>query len=126
MKIHAIVDDHFVGYVDGYVYTEDGLEYMLMTSLNVYEDCRGKGFGTALLWRLYDECMNCNIKNIKYITWGDCSDRYGKPDNLYVKIGACYVEEGEPEMLWDIYSDHVKRLKSAYTFPEHLTFCINK
>lgn len=124
MKIHAVVDDRFVGYVDGYTFTEDGVEYILMTSLTVYEDCRGKGFATALLWRLYDESVNNN--KIKYITWSDCSDRYGKLDNIYLNIGAYYVEEGEPEMLWDIHSDHVKRLRSAYHFPEHFIFCINE
>lgn len=125
MKIHAIVGDHFVGYLDGYTYMENGVECMLMTSLNVYEDCRGKGFATALLWRLYDECVN-TLKNIKYITWGDCSDRYAKSDNIYLKIGARYVEEGEPEMIWDIYSEQVKALYFKYLKHKNETihFCI--
>lgn len=123
MKIHAIVDDHFVGYLDGYTYTENGVECMLMTSLNVYEDCRGKGYATALLWKLYDECVN-NIKNIKYITWGDCSDRYAKPDNIYLKIGARYVEKGEPEMIWDIHSDHIKQIRNLYEINKNISFFI--
>jgi GNAT superfamily N-acetyltransferase len=94
-----------------------------MTSLFVYEDWRNRGIATALLWKLYDYYIQKTSENeISFITWSDCSDECLKPDNLYIKLGAFYKEPNDPEMIWDIHSNNVKKRRQMYTYPPNLVF----
>lgn len=125
MKINAFYDDRMVGYVDSYTFEEEEEYNTLMTSLFIYEDYRGRGFATALLWRLYDFFTEeTGNKDIKYVVWTDCSDRCFHPDNLYRNVGAFYKEENDPEMIWPIRQEQIKEKRSSYTYPSGLTFCV--
>ena len=58
-----------------------------------------KGCGTILLQALFHKAYQYGKK---YIILDDCSDRFGKPDNIYIKNGFVYVNQGEPEMYKEI------------------------
>jgi GNAT superfamily N-acetyltransferase len=100
MKIDAWLDGYLVGYLYA-SFSNDNSERKVcrLVTLFVYEDQRGKGIGTALMWRLYSECRT---RGVSQITFTDASDRCLRPDNLYTKIGAVYYREGDGEMQWDV------------------------
>lgn len=82
-------------------------------SLFVDDDYRGKGIGTALLWKLHDYII-MNNKNIKYVEIDDCSDNYRLENNIYLKIGAKYNKKMGPEMRWKIGHINVRNNKRKY------------
>lgn len=55
-----------------------------------------KGMGTYLLTTVFTEA---NTEGIYVIKLDDMSDRFGKPHNIYKKLGLEYIEEGYPEMI---------------------------
>ena len=130
IKFYGVVNDVIVGYLYLVPFIdEDNLIHprqMIMTSLFIYENCREKGYARTLLWSVYDAYKQNNQKNwyndyhVDAITWGDCSDRYRQDDNLYLKIGAYYKEEGDPEMVWDIRSSEVEDLRKQFQFSENI------
>jgi hypothetical protein len=84
--------------------------------IEVKEENRGKGFGISLLWNFYDYIYK-NQKNIRYILWDDCSDNYRLKKNIYIKIGAKYIEKSRPEMIWKIRTKDVRHdPKKNWTF----------
>ena len=87
--------------------------HVSITFINVLEEYRGKGFGTALLWALYDY-IYINTK-FKYILWDDCSNNFRCPGkNIYKKVGAQYVEKKGPEMVWKIRTKNVIEKRREY------------
>ena len=79
--------------------------------INILEKYRGKGLANALLWHLYDIMLNEKISNIEF---DDCSDLYRDKNNIYLKIGAKYIENSGPEMVWKIWTKYVKNLRQKY------------
>jgi ribosomal protein S18 acetylase RimI-like enzyme len=79
--------------------------------INILEEYRGKGLAKALLWHLYDIMLN---EKISCIEFDDCSDLYRDKNNIYLKIGAKYVESSGPEMVWKIWTKYVKKLRYEY------------
>lgn len=79
--------------------------------MKVLRKYRGMGLATCLLWHLYDIL---NKEGIKYIELDDCSDLYRDRNNIYLKIGAKYIEENGPEMVWKIGTKYVKKLREEY------------
>jgi ribosomal protein S18 acetylase RimI-like enzyme len=79
--------------------------------INILEEYRGKGLAKALLWHLYDIMLNEKIRNIEF---DDCSDLYRDKNNIYIKLGAKYIENSGPEMVWKIWTKYVKKLRYEY------------
>lgn len=65
--------------------------------LETVEEHRNKGYATKLLTYIKNFC---NVHKIPTITLDDCSDRSRKPNNIYIKNNFKYVENNEPEMIW--------------------------
>jgi len=55
-----------------------------------------KGYGTVLF--LY-ACEEAKKRNIELVELDDCSDRYRKPHNIYIKLGMNYIDDYGPEMI---------------------------
>jgi len=79
--------------------------------IEVLEKYRGKGMATSLLWYLYDVLLD---KKIRYVEFDDCSDLYRNKNNIYIRLGAKYVENNGPEMIWKICTKYVKKLKDDF------------
>jgi|LauGreDrversion4_2_1035121.scaffolds.fasta_scaffold11925_1 GNAT superfamily N-acetyltransferase len=83
------------GYLDYDINIE--LETVLILDLLIYKSCRGKGYGNFLIQFLYNHIVN-NHKEIKKITLVDCTSRYRKQNNIYIKLGFKYIDDKEPDM----------------------------
>lgn len=64
--------------------------------LGTREEYRGNGFASLLLKKMIKESYKIGCKSI---TLDDASDLFGKSDNIYLKHGFEYVNEGQPEMI---------------------------
>lgn len=73
------------------------LETVLILDLLIYESCRGKGYGKFLIQFLYNHILN-NHSKIKKITLTDCTSRYRKQNNIYIKLGFKYIDDKDPDM----------------------------
>jgi len=93
---------------------KDNDEIVLMY-INIEEEYTNKGLGTYLLWSLFDHIV-CNdfYKDINYIVWDDCSDRSRKNNNIYINIGARYVNKYGPEMILKIRSRTINLKRKRY------------
>jgi GNAT superfamily N-acetyltransferase len=78
--------------------------------IDVLEKYKGNGMGMALLWHLYDILR----EKIWCIKFDDCSDLYRHKNNIYIKVGAKYIENSGPEMVWKIWTKYVKNLRQKY------------
>jgi GNAT superfamily N-acetyltransferase len=84
--------------------TDDYIEKRecVVTDLYVDTNYRNKGIATSLLLKLRDILLKIyNITNISLITLTDCSDHFGKSNNVYLKTGFTYDKDGLPEMTWE-------------------------
>ena len=70
-----------------------------IVSVHTYEQYRNKGFCTLLLQNIL---LFCNEKHIQTITLDDCTDNFNRPNNVYLKFGFHYINEGEPEMIYSL------------------------
>ena len=80
--------------------------------IKVLKKYRGKGMGISLLWNLYDILL---LKKIRCVEFDDCSDLYRNKNNIYIKIGAKYIKDNAPEMIWKIWTKYVKKLYDKYS-----------
>ena len=80
--------------------------------ISVLEKYRGKGMAISLLWYLYDILL---LKKIRCVEFDDCSDLYRNKNNIYIKIGAKYIKDNAPEMIWKIWTKYVKKLYDKYS-----------
>lgn len=64
--------------------------------LGTREEYRGLGFASLLLRTMIKEAYKLHCKSI---TLDDASDLFGKINNIYLKHGFKYVNEGQPEMI---------------------------
>lgn len=106
-----------------YILYENNIRGKLIFCCNKYEnegtiiyididsEFRGLGMGTYLLLILYNYVIE-NHKNIKYIVLDDCSDNYRCINNIYLNVGAKYVSDNGPEMIWKI--NRPKKIKDKY------------
>ena len=67
-----------------------------INSLNINFNYQNKGYGSIILSNLIDYCINNQINNI---TLDDMSDRFNQKNNIYLKFGFRYIENGFPEMV---------------------------
>lgn len=110
-EINIELYNKVIGFLTFYESCED--KEVSISFLNVLEEYRGKGIGTKLLWNLYDYVYNNT--NYKYIKWDDCSDNYRvSKKNIYLKVGAQYVEKNGPEMIWRIRTKKVREKREKY------------
>jgi GNAT superfamily N-acetyltransferase len=66
-------------------------------SLVTDQNYRNMGYATKLLEMIKQICLDSNIRTI---TLDDCSDNFNTKNNVYVKNGFSYVDEGFPEMIF--------------------------
>lgn len=80
-----------------------------MTVINLQS--RQKGGGSAMLVHVAKEALKRGIYRIEL---DDCSDRYNRSDNIYVKMGMEYVSAGNgPEMVGNAAKVSVYPLKTS-------------
>ena len=79
------------GYIEYYV--NINARRMEIKWIQVNEKHRGKGYAKKLISNAI------NNHKINIVELDDCSDRFMKPDNLYIKMGFRYIEEEMPEMI---------------------------
>lgn len=105
-------DKLVIGYISFYHNDND----ISVNFINITENYRGLGFGTELLWRLYDYIIdNKNYNDVNYVFWDDCSDNCRLVNNnIYIKVGSRYVYRSGPEMVWKIRSRVVKNKRKEY------------
>jgi GNAT superfamily N-acetyltransferase len=60
---------------------------------------RGQGVGTLLLDWAVEQARRSGVRRLAL---DDVSDRFGRHNNLYLKAGFRYVEDGYPEMIKDL------------------------
>lgn len=84
----------------------------IITYMEIDKDFRGLGLGTFLLNYLYNFVIE-NYKDIKKIIFDDCSDHFRSHNNIYKKVGATYLYEEGPEMIW-IVDGYKKEKKYKY------------
>lgn len=65
--------------------------------INVPEEKRGMGVGTKLMKSIQKWSTMWGAEKV---TLDDCSDRFRKKNNLYIKCGFKYISKGHPEMSW--------------------------
>jgi len=110
--INIEVENKVVGTLTFFEIDKDDKESTIKF-IEVKEENRGKGFGISLLWNFYDYIYK-NHKNIRYILWDDCSDNYRLKKNIYIKVGAKYIEKSGPEMIWKIRTKDVRHKRLKY------------
>lgn len=64
-------------------------------SLDTDINHQNKGHATKLLIKIEEFCRKNKV--VKIIL-DDCTDNYRKPNNIYLKNGFNYIEDGFPEM----------------------------
>lgn len=109
----------FVGYIQFYTY--DDTDEAIITSLNINERFRGKGYAYYLLYKTVEYLDSVDVYSI---TLDDDSDAFRKSGNIYLKFGFRYLSDYGPEMLGlvdELYDQkHVdyllKKYKDIYTF----------
>lgn len=77
----------------------DCITYCNIDYLYTYAEFRFGGYATKLLQILDLFCIRHNIDEIRL---DDDSDRFGMNNNIYLKNGFIYVENGHPEMIKNI------------------------
>jgi ribosomal protein S18 acetylase RimI-like enzyme len=116
MSVRIIIKDIDKNIICGfltYLINKDEPNIGTINYISVNQDQRGKGIGTKLLWTLYDYIKM--DKKIKYVIWDDCSDYYRQKDNIYLKIGAKYINKNGPEMIWKINYKTVREKRKKYS-----------
>lgn len=111
MKLILEYDGKEVGSLIYYIGKDKEKNRGYINYMNVLERYRGMGMATCLLWYLYDILYK---EGIKYIEFDDCSDLYKDKNNIYLKVGAKYIENTGPEMIWKIRTKNVKMLREKY------------
>ena len=103
------------GYLTFLKTDDDDDDEIVLMYINIEEEYTNKGLGTYLLWSLFDHIV-CNdfYKDINYIVWDDCSDRSRKNNNIYINIGAKYVNKYGPEMILKIRSRTINLKRKRY------------
>jgi ribosomal protein S18 acetylase RimI-like enzyme len=66
-----------------------------INSFSINDKYQNQGYGSILLYNLIEYCKNNEIKNILL---DDMSDRFNQQNNIYIKFGFRYIEDGFPEM----------------------------
>lgn len=98
-KVIKTTDNNIMGYMlsidkSYIIYYHDIIDNsVIIQSLYVDYDKRGKGIGSELMKNCFEE-TKCKIYYLD-----DMSDRFLKKDNIYIKHGFKYVNDGEPEMI---------------------------
>jgi GNAT superfamily N-acetyltransferase len=83
-----------------------------LESLFVENQFRGQGLGTCLLYTL-SNYIHEQQDSLTMVTWTDASDRCFHPDNIYLKVGAIYVDDGE--MIWNTRNIGVQSIISHFS-----------
>ena len=69
----------------------------ILLSLHTEDEYRNMGYGSILLKKIIKYCIENEIREILL---DDCTDNFNKPNNIYLKSGFKYINEGEPEMIY--------------------------
>lgn len=118
-EINIELDNRVVGFLTFYEECNDN--QAIISFISVLSEYRGKGIATTLLWHLYDYIYN-NTK-IRYIMWDDCSDNFRvSRKNIYIKVGAQYVEKNGPEMIWRIRTKKVREKRDKYNLKDYTIY----
>jgi len=92
-------EDNITGYMltidKSYIiyYHDDVHNSVIIQALYVVPEGRGRGRGTELLRKCFEE-TRCKKYHLD-----DMSDRFLQKDNIYIKNGFTYINDGEPEMI---------------------------
>jgi GNAT superfamily N-acetyltransferase len=70
-----------------------------IVSLFIEKEYRNKGYGTQLLNYVKQYCINKGLKRIKL---DDMTDNFNMKNNIYLKFGFKYIDDGQPEMIFFI------------------------
>ncbi len=112
-SIKAIIKGKIVGDLTFYNLTDDDKEATIKF-IEVLEEYRGKGIGTALLWSFYDYAIT--FDKLRYVLWDDCSDNCRLiRSNIYINVGAKYISTYGPEMRWRIRTKDVRKKREEYS-----------
>lgn len=112
MRLSVEYNGEEVGFLKYYIGKDDkGNKMGYINYMEVLIEYRGIGIATCLLWYLYDIL---NKEGIKCVELDDCSDLYRDKNNIYLKVGAKYIEETCPEMIWKIGTKTVKKIREKY------------
>jgi len=71
-----------------FTFNPDTPHTIYVTYLFIYESYRGMGCGTVLLYEVLNDAYVVHGKT--RVELSDVSDRYGRPDNIYVHMGLVY------------------------------------
>lgn len=111
-SLKAIIKGKIVGDLTFYKFTDDDKEATIKF-IEVLEEYRGKGIGTALLWSFYDYAIT--FDKLRYVLWDDCSDNCRLVRcNIYLNVGAKYIGTYGPEMRWRIRTKEVRNKREQY------------
>lgn len=86
------INDNIIGYINTIIKNN----ICTITSFIIKEEYRNNGYGTFLLKKIIRYCLKNNIKKIEL---DDMSDNFNKENNIYIKNGFRYIENGFPEMI---------------------------
>jgi ribosomal protein S18 acetylase RimI-like enzyme len=86
-KYKICVDGVYCGYCNFSFLNEPGSVYI--SGLGINEAYRNNGYGTMLLYEVFEDVYKIHNKTIVYLE--DASSRYGRNDNIYRKIGMYYT-----------------------------------
>jgi len=64
-----------------------------------YRGYAGRGYASLLLNILLEEIPRTDFDTV---TLDDCSDLFQHPRNIYLRHGFRYINEGQPEMVYDL------------------------
>jgi len=81
----------------------------IVLSIHTNVNYRNKGYATKLLNEIKNYLIK-NNSNINKITLDDCTDNFNTKDNLYLKFGFKYINDGESEMEFNINTQSNKQL----------------
>ena len=76
-------------------YTFNDIDEATVTSVNVFEEYRGHGYGYYLLMQMAEYLTKINVQTIEL---QDDSDNYRQKNNLYTSLGFEYLADYGPEM----------------------------
>ena len=111
-SIKAIINRKVVGELTFYKFKDNDKEATIKF-IEILEEYRGKGIGTYLLWKFYDYVIT--FDKLRFVLWDDCSDNCRViKSNIYVNVGAKYVDTYGPEMKWRIRTKEVRTKREQY------------
>lgn len=101
---------------------EEGRVECILKTIEVHSPSdRGKGWGTKMLHAMRGWLFE---RGCRRMIWDDLSQRYRKPHNVYLSIGATYDADDGPEMTWDWSSYEEEKKEDEETMKKNCSLIV--